>query len=891
MGTREQAYFRKDLASLRVLGTASVLVEILTHHWDGELERAYELAGQAVAGRHAIPMPDRAAVQAEYALLSMKMGRELPDIDLHEVASDRTSLIVWHYARFSHYFFVDHHEAWRSLWRLLWLGLRTPASGMLSTSLFLMGHVLAVGGFSRLGDFVTRAVFTLWIEPRIWLYSPTPISEAIVFSAYPYTSVVCRRLDRLEETIRRCQARLNPDPYYMTIFYISALYGVAYVGDVTRTEIITSHLKRIHERGGLMRYRPVVRIMGLLPLALRGYSHLIENDFADVVESHDPEPYDALINSQFYRAAALIALAMGQHDAADRHIAEAIRHREESRSFHAWGRIDRAIQRLIGKREAFEPGTHNLFGRPLRFESSMSLGTLLFEAIRSLPATLSDGVAVFEDRIAGLVGSHLDCPEAELINEPASLSANVPQLRIGNRYLVLRGVPAARLDMVERFLGTISPAIRSLEQTVREILRLRDENERASKQSVIAQTTQMIAHDVRRPFSMLQMGLDSLKAARSPAELSRVAHALLPEIEESASQVTRLLEEILEIGNDAVHEEPVHIEQLIVRSLIETLHGAPGCAIELEYQLTHTHLLFGDSLKLQRVLSNLISNAVRAVNGAGRLWFRTAPAQDGFSRVTVGNAGSYIAPEDRSRIFDAFVTKDSPGGIGLGLAIAQKLIRSHGGRIWCESSRELGVEFHFTLRTTDNVRNRETECALPRDSREALERFPLPDSHATAPEFDRPLQLLLRESRDVALAPGDRAATPVQTTGSPTEIALVDDSRAFLTGWRASIGANAKLHFFASPDQFWLEGGAMLGARLSALITDYRFSNSEESGISFARLVRQRIPGVPVILSSSGVFTSRELAGVFDLVIDKRPTSWTDLRDRLRSTQVRQMQP
>jgi signal transduction histidine kinase len=97
--------------------------------------------------------------------------------------------------------------------------------------------------------------------------------------------------------------------------------------------------------------------------------------------------------------------------------------------------------------------------------------------------------------------------------------------------------------------------------------------------------------------------------------------------------------------------------------------------------------LYGDSVSLQRVLTNIIDNAVDASAGKGRIDIRTLPNPNSAGRapgimVEITDNGAGIAPELLPKIFDLFVTTKSPGkGTGLGLAICQEIIKAHGGTI------------------------------------------------------------------------------------------------------------------------------------------------------------------------------------------------------------------
>jgi len=64
--------------------------------------------------------------------------------------------------------------------------------------------------------------------------------------------------------------------------------------------------------------------------------------------------------------------------------------------------------------------------------------------------------------------------------------------------------------------------------------------------------------------------------------------------------------------------------------------------------------------------------------------------------VSLGDSGPGIAPEDRERIFEPFVTTKE-GGVGIGLSICRSIIEAHGGRMWTDAHQPRGAVFRFTL--------------------------------------------------------------------------------------------------------------------------------------------------------------------------------------------------
>ena len=105
--------------------------------------------------------------------------------------------------------------------------------------------------------------------------------------------------------------------------------------------------------------------------------------------------------------------------------------------------------------------------------------------------------------------------------------------------------------------------------------------------------------------------------------------------------------------------------------------------------------------KVERVLLNLLANAVRHARANGSVSVRLEPWPE-HVLVAVEDSGDGLAPETSQRMFERFWRADgsrarSSGGAGLGLAIAQGLVQAHGGRIWAENRREGGARVAFTL--------------------------------------------------------------------------------------------------------------------------------------------------------------------------------------------------
>jgi len=109
-----------------------------------------------------------------------------------------------------------------------------------------------------------------------------------------------------------------------------------------------------------------------------------------------------------------------------------------------------------------------------------------------------------------------------------------------------------------------------------------------------------------------------------------------------------------------------------------------------------------DRDRILQVLTNLVGNALQYTPMGGKVWVRVSREKSDI-HVSVIDTGIGIAPEHLPFVFNRFYRADpsrtrSSGGSGIGLTIAQALVKAHGGRIWAESEGVgRGSTFHFTL--------------------------------------------------------------------------------------------------------------------------------------------------------------------------------------------------
>jgi heavy metal sensor kinase len=229
----------------------------------------------------------------------------------------------------------------------------------------------------------------------------------------------------------------------------------------------------------------------------------------------------------------------------------------------------------------------------------------------------------------------------------------------------------------------------------------------------IAQFTADASHELRTPVALMRTEAElALRQSRGEAEYKESLHHILRE----AERTTLLIEQLLELaradsGREALNMHPLEL-QPIVRSVAanwEKAATARNLQLSTEIQ-EQSAMVMGDEALLRRLLDILIDNALKYTPSPGSVGIAVEVRED-VAAITVQDSGVGIAPEDQARIFERFYRVDkarnrSHGGVGLGLAIAQRIVVQHGGSISVESGPGNGSRFRVGLPcTADGSRN------------------------------------------------------------------------------------------------------------------------------------------------------------------------------------------
>jgi signal transduction histidine kinase len=220
-----------------------------------------------------------------------------------------------------------------------------------------------------------------------------------------------------------------------------------------------------------------------------------------------------------------------------------------------------------------------------------------------------------------------------------------------------------------------------------------------------------LSHDLRTPLLATRNTLESmLKGAFG--SVNDTCREVLAEHHQANEELISLVEVLLDISRYeadnrvSLNYQPLNWERLFIK-VIAKIQAISGSNYFLNYQIGRSlPIIYGDELEMQRVLQNLLDNAVRVSEPNKQILLEVASFKDNQVTVSVRDQGIGIAPQEKEQLFHRFIQgRGRRGKSGLGLYLCRQIIEAHGGTIGVDSSLGLGSTFWFTLPdNTDKAR-------------------------------------------------------------------------------------------------------------------------------------------------------------------------------------------
>jgi signal transduction histidine kinase len=323
-------------------------------------------------------------------------------------------------------------------------------------------------------------------------------------------------------------------------------------------------------------------------------------------------------------------------------------------------------------------------------------GAVDYVSIPLIPEILRSKVSVLVE---------LYCKRREL----RELNRNLAQAneRLAQANTALQVEKTRELEAMNASLHTANADLarinRSLQSEIRERLRAEEALKEADRQK--NEFLAMLAHELRNPLAPIKSAVQLLRMVplHDPQlQLSREV------IERQLTQLTRLVDDLLDVsritrGKINLAREPLEVADLIARAVETVAPLLKERRHEISTEIPARPLrVDGDCVRLTQVIANILSNAAKYTEPGGRVQVIASDCGDQVD-IRIVDSGSGIAPEVLPRVFDLFAQFDAKAGgpqagLGIGLAIARRLVAMHGGAISARSDGPgCGSEFVIRL--------------------------------------------------------------------------------------------------------------------------------------------------------------------------------------------------
>jgi signal transduction histidine kinase len=235
------------------------------------------------------------------------------------------------------------------------------------------------------------------------------------------------------------------------------------------------------------------------------------------------------------------------------------------------------------------------------------------------------------------------------------------------------------------------------QQLYTDVTRLRELNER--KNAFVSN----VSHEFKSPLTVMKLNLKELYESLYNT-ISNDQKAMIQTTIRTIDRLNRLVSDLLDLAKIEAGKTTLKIEKVNLSQLIDEVVDSYSVAIKFKkidvakQVQTSNPVIFGDKDRLTQVLINLLYNSITYSHEKGHITLQLLDEGDKI-RFVIQDDGPGISKENLEKIFDKFVrvSAEKREGTGLGLPIAQDIVRLHGGKLWAESEEGKGSKFIVLL--------------------------------------------------------------------------------------------------------------------------------------------------------------------------------------------------
>ena len=235
----------------------------------------------------------------------------------------------------------------------------------------------------------------------------------------------------------------------------------------------------------------------------------------------------------------------------------------------------------------------------------------------------------------------------------------------------------------------------------------------------------IVSHELRTPLTAIKNSLEICLSGKA-GEVSSIMDKFLNMAQRNVTRLSGIINDLLDLSKVEAGKMDFKFEKANINTPVEFIKNTfENVAKDKNITLTlekddNIARTYYDNQRIEQVMSNLVSNAIKFTNENGNIIIKTenislkdidrtklagienASFYENYIKVSVKDSGIGIAPEDQKKVFDQFQQIENSlnrknGGTGLGLPIARQLIEAHKGFIWVESELNRGTTFSFVI--------------------------------------------------------------------------------------------------------------------------------------------------------------------------------------------------
>ncbi len=306
-----------------------------------------------------------------------------------------------------------------------------------------------------------------------------------------------------------------------------------------------------------------------------------------------------------------------------------------------------------------------------------------------------------EGRLIGIVGVSGDIGELKRVEAALQKANEELEHRVEKRTTQLRLMnEQLRREIAER--KRVEAEIKHLNETLEIKVQERTAQLEATNRELDS-FSYSVSHDLRAPLRHINGFVDALMQQLETLgtyDDLKTAH-YLQVIQASSKKMSLLIDGLLtlsRLGRKQLEKYPVNLRALVENAIALVESQSTQGQLSIEFEIGELPTVMGDATLLQQVFSNLIDNAVKFSRNRNPARIAVGTLQD--RTLFVKDNGVGFNMEYADQLFGAFQRLHSSNefeGTGIGLAIVQRIIHRHGGKIWAQSQSEQGATFYFTL--------------------------------------------------------------------------------------------------------------------------------------------------------------------------------------------------